>query len=508
MTGFKFKSLMLACAVGVSLGGCFGGDSTSDLASPGNTGSNPGTPGGGNGGGGTDPGGPSAGDCPTGTTVVDVGTAKHCLLSGTITQDVTLTAGNIYQLANGNVFVGRDVGPRGDAANGLGVTLTVQPGVTIYGQARSQLAVQRGSKLVANGTAASPIIFTSAQDAGFASVLPAANVTSTRAPFTGFAPNDQYSGEWGGVQLLGRARLNTCTAPAVCEETSEGDAGVYGGNLDTDNSGSLRFVQIRYAGFQITSTNELNSLALWGVGSGTTVENIHIHNGGDDNIEFFGGTVDVKRLVLTGAGDDTFDWTYGWRGKAQFVLILQGKARADTDAGIEADNYSNNNAEPRSNPTLSNFTLIGRGSSPATIAMRLRVGTSAQVYNTVIGDGWPTSGIQVESARSQGDLGQPGGINLRSVYNSATTPFAPSAFAETLRAYFLTPGLNNAVGVSTLTAYASAAGAPAYVNGANENAVTHFDVTTLDGFFEPVNYIGAVGSRSTNWTVGWTFGLN
>lgn len=506
MTGFNNKSLLLACMAGLALGGCFGGDSTSDLASPGNTGSNPGTPGGGDGGGGN-PGGPSAGDCPTGTTAVDVGTQKHCRLSGVLTQDVTLVAGNIYQL-EGNVLVGRDVGARGDASNGLGVTLTIQPGVTVYGLPRAQLAVQRGSKLIANGTASSPIIFTSAQDMGFSNVLSEIPAGARRAPHTGFVTEDPYSGEWGGVQLLGRARLNTCVAPAVCEEESEGDAGRYGGNLDTDNSGSMRFVQIRYAGFQITTENELNSLALWGVGSGTTVENIQIHNGGDDNIEFFGGTVNVKRIVLTGAGDDSFDWTYGWRGKAQFVLVIQNPARADTDRGIEADNYGpNNDASPRSNPTISNLTLIGRGTAPGTHAMTLRVGTAAQVYNTVIGGGWPGQGITVDGGVSQGLLGQSGGINLRSVYNSANNPFGPSAFSGTLSGYFLTPGLNNAVGASTLAAYGSGA-APAYVNGANENAVTYYDVTTLDGFFEPVTYVGAVGSRATNWTVGWTFGLN
>jgi hypothetical protein len=498
----KLKTVLLACGASLALAGCFGGDSTAELAGPGNTGTNPGTGSGGGSGGGQGPGGPSTGNCPAGTAPVAVGQQTHCRLSGTINSNVTLTPGNLYQL-QGTVRIGTDVGATGNAANGVSATLTVLPGVTVYGLPQSQLAVQRGSRLVANGSAAQPIIFTSANDVGVGALV-GVPASEQRNPFNGSAVEDPFSHEWGGISLMGRARINTCSN-GICESNAEGDAGPYGGNFDDDNSGSMQYVQLKYAGFEVPGsggTNELNGLALWGVGRGTVLDRIHIHNGGDDNIEFFGGTVNAKRLVLTGSDDDSLDWTFGWTGRVQFVIIAQNPLQPNTDRGYEADNNeANNDALPRSNPIISNVTLVGTGTAVGDTAIILRRGTAARLYNHVIDDKWTDDGIGIQGTATFNQIAA-GNIILRSFYNSAASPFENTQTAT----LFNTPGWNNQVGPSSLIA--ATAGRVEYINGPNENAVPAFDVTTVDGFFEQVDYTGAVKNSASNWTVGWTFGLN
>ena len=161
-------------------------------------------------------------------------------------------------------------------------------------------------------------------------------------------------GDWGGLIINGNAPINGCDED-LCSAEGEGSTGLYGGDNTEDNSGTLRYVRVEYAGTQFSEDNELNGIAFQGVGSGTTVEYIQVHMNADDGVEFYGGSVNVKYVVLTGIGDDSMDWTDGWNGKAQFVLAKQ--ASDDGDNGIEADNNkANNDFEPRSNPTLANMT--------------------------------------------------------------------------------------------------------------------------------------------------------
>jgi hypothetical protein len=179
-------------------------------------------------------------------------------------------------------------------------------------------------------------------------------------------------GQWGGLQIMGKATQN-CTdaeknASGICERSAEGfDAGavLYGGNDDNDDSGELSYVVVKYAGYAFTSENELNGIAFYTVGDQTDVSYIRVHNNSDDGIEFFGGTVNFKYAYLTGNQDDSFDYTNGWRGKAQWVIIDQDNPDPATatgnapDNGMEFDSNSKApNATPRSNPTISNFLVI------------------------------------------------------------------------------------------------------------------------------------------------------
>ncbi|MEO1337865.1 MAG: hypothetical protein AAFV29_19635, partial [Myxococcota bacterium] len=256
---------------------------------------------------------PVGGDCP----------GSVCTLTGVITEDQTLTA-NFQYLLRGTVFVGDGTNP---------TTLTIQPGTTILGDRATTgtLVVRRGSKLEAVGTVESPIVFTSNQPQG------------SRSP-----------GDWGGVILNGRAPINRCgldaeQCAAFNQAFGEGGTGFYGGNDDDDDSGELRYVRIEFAGKLLSPENELNGLALQGVGRGTVLDYIQIHRGKDDGIEFFGGTVDFQHILVTGAQDDSFDWTEGWTGRGQFLVVQQWPD--DADNGIEADNNDDDrNLLPRARP--------------------------------------------------------------------------------------------------------------------------------------------------------------
>lgn len=274
-----------------------------------------------------------------------------CPLIGTITQDTILTSDKQW-LLRGPVFIGDGVNK---------TTLTINPGTTIMGDfdTKGYLSIRRGSKIIAEGTREMPIIFTSSK-----------------------LPGQRSSGDWGGLVINGAAPINTC-AQAPCESFGEGGTGAYGGNKANDDSGILKYVRIEFAGRLISTDNELNGLSMQGVGNGTIVDYVQIHKGKDDGIEFFGGTVNVKHLYITGAQDDSLDWTEGWTGNAQFIVIKQHENGGNN--GIEADNNGDdNNSLPRSNPIISNLTLIGNiDAETSGVGFLLREGTSATIKNAI-----------------------------------------------------------------------------------------------------------------------------
>lgn len=290
-------------------------------------------------------------DCPPPSMRYD---DHSCFLNGVITRDLTLTSDTRWVIA-GQVFVGEDVGMGGDSDGGP--TLTIEPGTRIEGlTGPDMLVISRGAKIRAVGRPDKPIVMT------------------TEGRQTG-------RGQWGGLVINGLAPVNECDQ-SPCELQGEGRSGLYGGGRPEDNSGDLRYVQVRHAGHIYTAKDELNGIAFQGVGSGTRVDHVQVHNNADDGVELFGGTVDVSHLVLTGNADDSLDWTSGWRGTARNVLIRH----TDTaDHGIEADNQGDTgtmDAQPRSAPLLANVTIIGSGAGSK--AVLLREGTAAEIRNTLI----------------------------------------------------------------------------------------------------------------------------
>ncbi len=202
------------------------------------------------------------------------------------------------------------------------------------------LIITRGSRLIAEGTAQAPIVFTSD------------NLGSATAP---------QAGDWGGVVLLGSAPNNLPNrAAGQIEGLAETNgSGQYGGDDVASSCGTLRFVRIEYAGYRYGTDNELNSLTLGSCGSGTVIEFLQAHRGLDDGIEFFGGSANAKYIVITGTGDDSLDYDQGYSGNVQFYIAQQLRV-AGEDRCIEADgNRNGRNNMPYSNPQIYNFTCIG-----------------------------------------------------------------------------------------------------------------------------------------------------
>lgn len=413
---------------------------------------------------------PPANTCPAGTTQLpppSEGAKGLCVLAGTYTSDLHLTS-NFDYVVSGPVFFGGD--------NVDTMTLTVDAGVRTFGESGADfMRVSRGSKVHINGSPEHPVIMTGAAEA-------------TATPDT--------TGLWGGFVVNGNARVNGCTeGTPLCERSAEGNAGTYGGNDDDESSGNINYLQIRYAGFEISPGNELNGLTLNGVGRGTIVDYVHIHNGSDDGFELFGGTVHAKHLLLTGNDDDNVDWQTGWRGKIQHVLVLH---KGIGERGIEADN---NNASrdslPRSKGQVANMTIIGGNTNGHGI--KLRDGTAANLYNFVV----KTTGagcIDIDHGPTFLNGGSTatnltGELTFVNSLFDCTTPFNDVVDDLWSTETWFTNQSGNLVGAS---------GNTGYMNSGTVNArpATSF---SGDDFFDEVDYIGAVKDAENDWTQGWSF---
>lgn len=244
-------------------------------------------------------------------------------ITANITENTTWKTGNVYIL-----------GGRITVMNG--VTLTIEPGVIVKGEAgtganATALLVARGGKIMAEGTAAKPIIFTSVADEIMPEDIVAGNFGSPNL-------DPDINGLWGGLMVMGKAPISASNESGdVSEVQIEGiptsdQNGLYGGNVPNDNSGVIKYVSIRHGGTNIGSGNEINGLTLGGVGSGTVIENIEVVANQDDGIEWFGGTVNVKNAVVWNAGDDAIDTDQSWSGTLDnFVVIAPGNHNFELD---------------------------------------------------------------------------------------------------------------------------------------------------------------------------------
>ena len=365
------------------------------------------------------------------------------VLDSDITENVTLETGKTYTL-NGGVHVKS------------GATLTIQPGVTIVAQhdeTVDYILIEQGAKIDAQGTAAQPIVMTSEK---------------------------KEAGAWGGLHICGYAHTNNGSGK------SEIGNAPYGGNNDADNSGTLKYIRLEYTGYAFDEEHEANGVSFYGVGNGTTVEHLQAYQGSDDGFEFFGGSVNVKYMVVTSCSDDSFDWTEGWNGKAQFLVAYQeGESSLGyaCDCLMECDNNGTNNAAtPVAHPTIANATLIGNCGDAQ--GVRLRAGTQVELYNTIItGKGKPLTVATNETENALKD----GTSKLEYVAISGE--------------------LSSKQGIYTNADFAQATG-----NLTNQEfSWTGKYVGTLDGgkdlsadsFFTKTDYKGAVKSGD-DWTSGWT----
>ena len=267
-----------------------------------------------------------------------------------------------------------------------GATLTIAPGTIIRGDKTTQgtLIITKGSKIIADGTVNSPIVFTSNQAVG-----------------------SRAEGDWGGVIILGNAVNNQPGGKANIEGIIQSTDTEFGGTDDADNSGVIRYVRIEFAGIALQPNKEVNGITFGSVGNKTLVDNVQVSFSGDDSFEWFGGTVDCKHLIAYRGLDDDFDTDFGYRGRVQFGLIVRDPELSDAAGdsnGFESDNdAAGSSAKPLTAPVFSNITLIGPKGDGTTVlpqgekfekAFRLRKNTSTSVFNS-IATGWE-KGLSIE----------------------------------------------------------------------------------------------------------------
>lgn len=439
----------------------------------------------------------------SGTITGPQGTWRVCTLPALVDVSSSLPKvdGVLYRM-NGRVDVGCDGGfsaptsaaPFSTTTSSCGgrtltadtnVTLTVDPGVIVYGENSAEpawLAVNRGNKINAVGTAALPIIFTSRQ-----------NVVGT---------NDESSqGQWGGVVLMGRGIVTDCaygtTAANTCERDTEGSANpaIFGGRDNTYNAGAMKYVQIRYSGFVLGANSELQSLTAEGIGSGTQLDYFQSVNSSDDGAEFFGGRVQFKHYIAVNADDDSIDLDTGVEGFFQYLLLLQRSGGGDSLMEIDS-----NGAEtdlPRQKTILANFTGVQAADNANSNNAAIMIRGNSDIT-------WANGIVNVpnnECLRLNGSGTTPTTLAAFSTVmtcNAAKYLGTGSYTAANTAAQFATgTNNNNDALTSTLTG--------TFINGANESGVAGYaNIASLSSFFDAVTYIGAVKDASDTWYQGWT----
>lgn len=455
-------------------------------------------------------------------------------ISGTITTNQTWTSDKIY-LLKGFVRVGSDLVLGTVPGKDSGPILTIQPGTVIYGdrETKGTLIIQRGSKIIADGTRENPIIFTSEASVG-----------------------SKEPGDWGGLVVCGRASNNQANG---IFELEGGYAAYSGGGTtpdDNDDSGIIRYVRIEYAGVPINPNQEVNTLTMGAVGRGTTIEYVQATYGLDDSFEWFGGTVNSKYLIAFKGLDDDFDVDFGYSGFVQYGLGVRGATLADQSGsnGFEVDNDGQGSLnEPFTSGTFSNITIIGPKATRETpislqfqSAAQLRRSNRLKIHNSFF-TGYPNGifidGTNTVNHAANGQLvlknnvlagvenwggngfGSAGTVFTGAPANGANHPNAPRGF----RVGAGTAGFSN--GVYTLTASTInnlsaeawflennqilakwqdagidaslfATSAPKATLNQGSILLTGADFTGLPTYFDRVAFRGAFGT--IDWTQGWT----
>ena len=417
-------------------------------------------------------------------------------IRGTISADLHWTKDKVYRL-RGYVYVTN------------GATLTIDPGTKIVSNKDSAgvLIIYRGAKIMAQGTAAEPIVFTS-------------NETSPQP------------GDLGGVVLAGQSSGNG--NHSVIEGGVDADFSAFGGTDIADNSGVLKYVRIEYAGKAVNPGDEVNGLSLYGVGSGTTIDYVQVIRGLDDAFEFFGGTVNAKHLIAYNCADDDFDMDDGYRGKIQFAISIKDPAftdakgtTGDVSNNFEVDNVSPNNGfllsrAPITFPVLSNFTAIGPNNASGTSAdygwgMRWRRGAKFILANSIV-IGSQKGGMRLQEDSTIAYYVRGTSAFYNSFLNAVTNPIdvelgktlkdGPSYDLASITA--LTSGdyksvvLDAAADIKLTDPFNNTTPnlKPASDSPALTGALFDFGALT-DAFFDKVTYRGALDA-SADWTAQWT----
>ncbi|UTA46968.1 hypothetical protein L1F30_12430 [Simiduia sp. 21SJ11W-1] len=481
-------------------------------------------------GGGSGDNNPCASYAVDGQTLIGSFDGNNCFYDSTfvgvnkpLVADLTIPFISGVHIFESSLFVGEDVTPADIAAGvpvpqeGDGPTLTIAAGNKLaFSNPSDYVRISRGSRIIANGTSAAPIIFSGYSDL----------VTNTAA--------ENAVSLWGGIMINGNGITNNCTdderTNGTCAVQSEGQESYYGGNNNEESSGSLKYVVVKHSGFAVVTGDELNGITFNAVGSGTVVDHVQVYNTFDDGFEFFGGAVNVSHAVLVNVRDDSLDFSDGYVGKIQYALIKH--ASDNGNRCIEGDNISDkrpadasNPADwliaPMSHPILSNITCLTSGNDNGTHGdsegFLLRHGAEAEIYNSIVVS--PAGGNECFEINSTGTVqnAENGKLIVDSTILSCSEPVknagsddlpAGSSFNTT---NFFNASANNFV-------ESNPAGAAVvdgiYTQGmmmdSSSNAITVMTTDVSNGknddFFEMPTYFGAVVADD-DWTAGWTLGL-
>lgn len=388
-------------------------------------------------------------------------------LSGNITSN-TLLVSDVKYVLDGWVYV-KD-----------GATLTIQPGTIIKGKTdtKASLIIERGAKIMAEGTAEKPIVFTSDKAAG-----------------------SRARGDWGGLIICGKGKIN----PTGGEAEIEGGVGSkYGGTDNADNSGVLKYVRIEYAGYAFATDKEINGLTMGAVGSGTTIDYVQVSYSNDDSFEWFGGAVNCSHLIAFRGLDDEFDTDYGFSGNVQFAVGLRDPEVADISKsnGFESDNDGSGSTNtPVTNPKFANVSLYGPMPTTTSTynslyqsALHLRRKTALEVYNSVFA-GWPKGLLMADKKGNAGDIKMKG-----CVMSGMTDAYTGNTAGE--EAFFTMADNHNSLVAENSTLKVADAfnlTAPNFVPQTGSTLLS--GGVTLPAGLTATTYVGAFST--TDWTAGW-----
>jgi len=442
-------------------------------------------------------------------------------------------ANNGVHVLNGALLVGKDCDTTTACTiEANGPTLTVEAGATLaFTSGEAIIRIARGAKIDAIGTFEDPIIFTSAN------AIERHDAVGNGAQFA----------DWGGIIINGMGLTNQCTnaqrAATTCNVETEGVTSYFGGNNNADDSGSIQYAKIWYAGSGPKTGGEgddLNSLTLNAVGSGSSFDFLHIHQGYDDGIEFFGGASTISHIAVTDTQDDAIDIDGGWQGKGQFIFVKHGSVETKSDVTIPADDdnpertvpagsliYMGNNGfetdgeknggpdydeAPASNPTIANVTVITTDEKSvrdqsSSQAIKFDDAIKSMYYNTLLVKADGTNGTACIEHKSDGEKNADE-ISFTSSVMACVNEFKGEAtFISGSEPASLT-GTNKSdwfdnAGSSQRVAATATVLANEFATDVDSTdiTVTATDVTTLDSFFQSATYIGAVSDADTssNW---------
>ena len=417
------------------------------------------------------------------------------IISDDISGDSTWTSNNTYVL-DGFIFV-ED-----------GASLTIEAGTVVKaftgsGENATALIIKRGGKIIANGTEDEPIIFTSVND-------------------DDLTLSSDFKGLWGGLIILGNGPHNNPDNNNNIEGVPETENAFYGGNDPDDNSGVLKFVSIRHGGSELGPDEEINGLTLGAIGAGTEIHHVEVFANDDDGVEWFGGNVNTKYMVVTDVSDDSYDIDEGFSGYGQFWFTKQSGDGTGDNFGEHDGGPSNNRwGTPFTTPVVSNATYVGGGASAGDRSLTLREFWGGQYHNSIFAE--QAKGIRVEYVPEFDDAGELGGAfsqwntwgNLK-IENNIFQNIGDGSFASIATVYSPEDDDKNPIydvpqdSIDAFVSYIESNNAIANVGVTASAPIPTGDVSgamfsSLPEWFDSTNYKGAFNPMiSGHWAGGWT----